>query len=47
MHFVHLAAVWLAKWTLCPYSEHFVHLTNRGAVKWTKCSLSTLPSMRR
>ncbi len=39
MHFVHLTALWHAKWTLCPYSVHFVHLTNLIALKWPKCTL--------
>jgi hypothetical protein len=49
VHFVHFAAFWLARWTLCPYSEHFVHLTKLGTPKWTKCTLTeaklpTLPT---
>ena len=45
VHFVHLAALDLAKWTLCPYSVHFVHLTDENLAKWTKCTLPSLPSM--
>jgi hypothetical protein len=43
VHFVHFAALDLAKWTLCPYSVHFVHLTDENLAKWTKCSLPVPP----
>jgi hypothetical protein len=45
VHFVDLAAFWLAKSTLGSYRVRFVDLASAGGVKSTKCTLPSPPSM--